>query len=92
MIYATLKKWQILFACKKYGIKRGIFCLSSCIYPCNPSRFPMDESMIHESPPHPSNEGYAYAKERDGRTSYSANLIIIMYPTHLILLGLNQTG
>ena len=53
---------NILFACKKYGIKRGIFCLSSCIYPCNPSRFPMDESMIHESPPHHSNEGYAYAK------------------------------
>jgi len=53
---------NILVACKKYGIKRGIFCLSSCIYPCNPSRFPMDETMIHESPPHPSNEGYAYAK------------------------------
>jgi GDP-L-fucose synthase len=53
---------NILFVCKKYGIKRGIFCLSSCIYPCNPSRFPMDESMIHESPPHHSNEGYAYAK------------------------------
>ena len=53
---------NILFACKKYGVKRGIFCLSSCIYPCNPNRFPMDESMIHESPPHHSNEGYAYAK------------------------------
>ena len=53
---------NILSACKKYNIKRGIFCLSSCIYPCNPSRFPMDETMIHESPPHPSNEGYAYAK------------------------------
>ena len=53
---------NILKACHKYNIKRGIFCLSSCIYPCNPSRFPMDETMIHESPPHPSNEGYAYAK------------------------------
>ena len=53
---------NILKASHKHNIKRGIFCLSSCIYPCNPYRFPMDETMIHESPPHPSNEGYAYAK------------------------------
>jgi GDP-L-fucose synthase len=53
---------NVLEACHKNGIKRGIFCLSSCIYPALPSKFPMDENMIHESPPHPSNEGYAYAK------------------------------
>jgi GDP-L-fucose synthase len=48
--------------CHKYGVKRGVFCLSSCIYPALPSKFPMDETQIHEGPPHPSNEGYAYAK------------------------------
>ena len=53
---------NILEACYKYNIKRGIFCLSSCIYPHNPSKFPMNENMVHESPPHPSNEGYSYAK------------------------------
>jgi len=53
---------NVLEACHLNGIKRGIFCLSSCIYPANPSKFPMDETMIHESPPHSSNEGYAYAK------------------------------
>ena len=53
---------NILEAAHKNNINRGIFCLSSCIYPENPSKFPMDETMIHESPPHPSNEGYAYAK------------------------------
>jgi|UniRef100_A0A6C0ALA0 GDP-L-fucose synthase len=53
---------NVLTVCNKYNINRGIFCLSSCIYPNNPSRFPMDETMIHESPPHISNEGYAYAK------------------------------
>ena len=53
---------NVLEACHLNNIKRGIFCLSSCIYPSNPSKFPMDETMIHESPPHPSNEGYAYAK------------------------------
>ena len=53
---------NVLEACHKNGIKKGIFCLSSCIYPANPSKFPMDETMIHESPPHKSNEGYSYAK------------------------------
>ena len=53
---------NILEACIKFNIERGIFCLSSCIYTTIPWKFPMDESMIHEAPPHPSNEGYAYAK------------------------------
>ena len=53
---------NVLEAAHKYGIQRGIFCLSSCIYPPKPSKFPMDETMIHEGPPHPSNEGYAYSK------------------------------
>jgi len=53
---------NVLEACRLNNINRGIFILSSCIYPNNPSKFPMDENMIHESPPHPSNEGYAYAK------------------------------
>jgi GDP-L-fucose synthase len=53
---------NVLEACYKYNIRRGIFILSSCIYTPNPSKFPMNETMIHEGPPHPSNEGYAYAK------------------------------
>ena len=53
---------NVLEASHASGINRGTFILSSCIYPSNPSKFPMDETMIHESPPHPSNEGYAYAK------------------------------
>jgi len=53
---------NVLHACKNNGINRGIFCLSSCIYPFKPKHFPMDESMIHDGPAHPTNEGYAYAK------------------------------
>ena len=53
---------NILEAAHKYNIQNGIFCLSSCIYPENPSSFPMDETMIHDGPPHNSNMGYAYAK------------------------------
>ena len=53
---------NVLEACHKNNIQRGIFCLSSCIFPQNPSKFPMDETMICESEPHPSNNGYANAK------------------------------
>jgi len=35
--------------------------LSTCIFP-DKTTFPLDETMIHLGPPHPSNEGYAYAK------------------------------
>jgi GDP-L-fucose synthase len=53
---------NILEACITYKVNRGVFILSSCIFPHNPPIFPMDETMIHESPPHYSNEGYAYSK------------------------------
>ena len=44
----------------------------------------MDESMIHEGPPHPSNEGYAYAKRmadiqiRAYREQYNINYTSII--------------
>ena len=53
---------NVLEMCHKYNVNRGIFCLSSCIYPKNPSKFPMTEEQLCESEPHESNEGYAYAK------------------------------
>jgi len=53
---------NILEACNIYNVQRGIFCLSSCIFPTNPSKYPMNESMLHESEPHNSNEGFAYSK------------------------------
>lgn len=53
---------NVLEASNECNINRGIFCLSSCIYPANPVKFPMDETMIHSGPPHHSNSGYAYAK------------------------------
>jgi len=75
---------NILEACYKYDIRKGIFCLSSCIYPKSPSKFPMDESMIHESPPHMSNEGYAYSKRmlelqcRQYNETYGTNYICLI--------------
>lgn len=65
---------NVLEACHETNIQRGIFCLTSCMYPQNPpmkvnnnklqTQFPMDadSKTIHYGPPHFSNEGYAYAK------------------------------
>jgi GDP-L-fucose synthase len=53
---------NVLKACNFFNINNAIFCLSSCIFPHEPSKFPMDETMIHESEPHPSNNGYGYSK------------------------------
>lgn len=53
---------NVMEACHKYDVQQGIFCLSSCVFPFNPSKYPMTESMLHESIPHPSNIGYGYAK------------------------------
>ena len=55
---------NIIDACVKFGIKKGIFCSSSCVFPENPSKFPMNEDMMCESEPHPSNRGYAMAKRK----------------------------
>ena len=53
---------NILEASVNNGIKRGIFILSSCIFPPNNTTVPFDEDYIHAGPPHKSNEGYAYSK------------------------------
>jgi len=53
---------NVVDCCHRYGVPKALFILSSCIFPAEPSHFPMTEDMIDEGRPHPSNEGYAYAK------------------------------
>lgn len=45
----------------RFGVQKLVSCLSTCIFPDKTS-YPIDESMIHNGPPHESNEPYAYAK------------------------------
>lgn len=52
---------NILQCCKEFEVQKLVSCLSTCIFP-DKTTFPIDETMIHDGPPHPSNEGYAYAK------------------------------
>ncbi len=42
-----------------------VSCLSTCIFP-DKTTYPIDETMVHNGPPHPSNFGYSYAKRMIG--------------------------
>ena len=47
--------------CKEYQVQKLISCLSTCIFP-DKAAYPIVEDCLHDGPPHPSNEGYAFAK------------------------------
>merc|ERR1711935_637219 len=51
----------VLRACHEADVNRVISCLSTCIFP-DKIAYPIAEGSLHNGPPHPSNEGYAYAK------------------------------
>ena len=57
----VLMNVNVLHNAKMTGVRKVISCLSTCIFPDKTS-YPIDETMIHDGPPHPSNEAYAYAK------------------------------
>eukprot|EP00771_Trimastix_marina_P002447 gnl/Trimastix_PCT/3579.p1 GENE.gnl/Trimastix_PCT/3579~~gnl/Trimastix_PCT/3579.p1 ORF type:complete len:336 (-),score=91.92 gnl/Trimastix_PCT/3579:68-1075(-) len=45
----------------EFGVTKLVSCLSTCIFP-DQTTYPIDETMIHNGPPHFSNQGYAYSK------------------------------
>uniref|UniRef100_A0A8C7HHJ8 GDP-L-fucose synthase n=2 Tax=Oncorhynchus TaxID=8016 RepID=A0A8C7HHJ8_ONCKI len=52
---------NVLQAAHEVDAVRVVSCLSTCIFP-DKTTYPIDETMIHNGPPHESNYGYAYAK------------------------------
>jgi len=52
---------NILRCSHELNVSKVVSCLSTCIFPDKTS-YPIDETMIHNGPPHFSNEAYAYAK------------------------------
>jgi len=52
---------NILQCSYEFKCKKVVSCLSTCIFP-DKTTYPIDETMIHNGPPHDSNFGYAYAK------------------------------
>lgn len=52
---------NIMECCRIYKVQKLVSFLSTCIFP-DKTTYPISETMLHDGPPHPSNEGYAYAK------------------------------
>jgi GDP-L-fucose synthase len=52
---------NVLQACHEFDVHKCVSCLSTCIFP-DKTTYPIDETMVHNGPPHDSNFGYSYAK------------------------------
>ncbi|EDW72302.1 uncharacterized protein Dwil_GK20854 [Drosophila willistoni] len=52
---------HVLQTAHKHKCTKVVSCLSTCIFP-DKTTYPIDETMVHNGPPHPSNYGYSYAK------------------------------
>ena len=52
---------NVLDTCHKMGVKKVVSCLSTCVFP-DGAPLPLEEKIIHDGRPHPSNEGYSFAK------------------------------
>jgi GDP-L-fucose synthase len=69
------------------GVKKMISCLSTCVFPDKTS-YPMNEFMLHNGPPHYSNDAYAYAKRmieihsKIYNEQYGTNFICVI-PTNI---------
>lgn len=57
----VLMNLNVLRVCHALKIQTVVSCLSTCVFP-DKTTYPIDETMLHNGPPHTSNEGYAYAK------------------------------
>mgnify|MGYP006212571903 FL=1 len=67
---------NVLRACHKLNVKKCMSCLSTCIFP-NKTNYPINETMLHDGPPHDSNDCYAYAKRMLEVQSRAYNLSLI---------------
>lgn len=78
---------NIMKLCHEYKVAKLVSCLSTCVFP-DKTTFPIDETMIHNGPPHFSNEAYAYAKRmidvvnRSYNKEYGCNFTSVV-PTNI---------
>jgi GDP-L-fucose synthase len=78
---------NVLKASHQVQVKKLISCLSTCIFPDN-TTYPINENMLHNGPPHFSNDAYAYAKRlleihsKAYQEQYNDNFICVI-PTNI---------
>jgi len=82
-----LINYNVIKCAHDFKVKKMISCLSTCIFP-DKVGYPIDESMLHNGPPHHSNDAYAYAKRmieihcRTYREKFGDNFVCIT-PTNI---------
>lgn len=64
---------NVLECSREFGVKKVVSCLSTCIFP-DKTTYPIDETMIHNGPPHNSNYGYSYAKRMIDVMNHTQNM------------------
>lgn len=64
---------NILHTCFENKVEKVVSCLSTCIFP-DKTTYPIDETMIHNGPPHNSNFGYSYAKRMIDVQNHAYNI------------------
>jgi GDP-L-fucose synthase len=78
---------HVLKAAHLVGVKKLVACLSTCIFP-DKTEYPINETMLHNGPPHCSNDAYAYAKRileiqcKAYQEQYGDNFVCII-PTNI---------
>ena len=77
---------NVLSLCHEYKVEKVVSCLSTCIFP-DKTTYPIDETMVHNGPPHTSNYGYSYAKRmidvlnKGYNQQYGCKVIILSFRT-----------
>ena len=79
--------YNVVKCCHDYRVEKLVACLSTCIFP-DKTTYPINETMLHDGPPHSSNDAYAYAKRmldihcRAYRENYGDNFVCVI-PTNI---------
>ena len=82
-----LINFNVLKCSHLFKVEKLINCLSTCIFP-DKTTYPINESMLHDGPPHTSNDAYAYAKRlleihsKAYQEQYNDNFICVI-PTNI---------
>jgi GDP-L-fucose synthase len=83
-----LLNYNIIHYSHKFGVEKLVACLSTCIFPDKVESYPIQEEMLHNGPPHSSNDAYAYAKRmiqihcKAYRDTYGNNFVCVS-PTNI---------
>ena len=83
-----LLNYNIIHYSHKFGVEKLVACLSTCIFPDKVKSYPIQEEMLHNGPPHSSNDAYAYAKRmiqihcKAYRDTYGDNFVCVS-PTNI---------